>query len=108
MTLVPDSSPGTGFAPPTSLTLRANYGAAPATIQSATFRMLDEGGRVLAEATLALGDPVPRDAYLSGDVVVQTLSWPKDQGYGKRIEGSVTVRSASGEVITLPLSIPAR
>ena len=97
-----------GWAPPTSLTLRANDGAAPVSIQSATFRMLDEQGRVLASATAAVGEPLVEGVYISGDVVVQTLSWPLDQGYGKRIDGSLTFRSVSGEVKTIPISIPAR
>jgi len=108
MSLVPDSDPVRGWAPPVALTFRASDGGAPVTIQSATFRMLDEQGRVLASATAAVGEPLVEGVYISGDVVVQTLSWPRDQGYGKRIDGSLTFRSVSGEVKTIPTSIPAR
>lgn len=106
--LAPDSDPTTGWRSPTSVSLQAFDRAASAIIESATFRMLDDQGQVLAQATAAMGDNLPADAYLSGNTVVQTLTWPLEKGYGKRIDGSLTLRNAAGEVRTVPLSIPAR
>jgi hypothetical protein len=90
------------------VTLQAFDRAASAIIESATFRMLDDQGQVLTQATIAMGDNLPPDAYLSGNTVVQTLTWPLEKGYGKRIDGSLTLRSAAGDVRTVPISIPAR
>jgi hypothetical protein len=108
MSIVPDSDPVTGFRSPMTLSIRATAGSSPAVIQNAVFQMLDDQGKVIAQAAIAVGDPLPPDGYLSGDLVVQTLSWPPQSGQGRRIGGSLTYRAASGEVLTLPLAIPAR
>ena len=109
LTIVPDSDSVNGFHSPMSVTLRAyEDGVGPAVIQSAVFKMLDDQGRVLAQAAIAAGDPLPKDGYLEGNVVVQTLSWLPENGRGRSIGGSLTTRSASGELRTLALSIPAR
>ncbi len=106
--LTPDSDPTTGWRSPTSVTMQAFGRSAPATVENATFRMLDDRGNVLTQASVVAGESVPKDAYLSGNAVVLTLAWPAEGGYGKRIDGSVTIRNGNGDLQTVPVSIPAR
>lgn len=108
VSLTPDSDPTTGWRSPTSVTTQVFDRRGPAIVESATFRMLDDRGNVLTQASIVTGESIPKDAYLSGNAVVLTLAWAVEGGYGKRIDGSVTIRSAIGDLQTVPFSIPAR
>jgi hypothetical protein len=77
-------------------------------VEKALFKMIDESGNTLAEASIAANGPLPADGYIDGTVVVQTLTWPTERGNGKRLDMTLTVRSASGELNTVNASIPAR
>jgi hypothetical protein len=100
-----------GFTPPTSVTMRLSTSpAAPATIESASFRMVDAGGQTLTEASLVAwvaGPPDP-DQYLEAGTAVQTLRWPAERGVGSRIDVTLAYRDAAGVLASHTFSIPAR
>lgn len=98
-----------GFTSPTSLTLGLHSPGTLLRIETASYKMIDAQGQVLAEAfveTASAGfDP---SRYVSEDTIVQSLSWPADRGKGAKLDLVLTVRDASGILRTHPFSIPAR
>ena len=105
---VPDSVTGQGWFSPTTVTLRPAGMPAAATVEKAAFRMLDERGEALAEASVAINGPIPPDGYMDGQVVVQTLKWAPERGFAKRFELTLEVRTSSGELSTITTSFAAR
>lgn len=104
----PDSVTGKGWYPPTAVALRAASFMPQATVEKAVFRMIDDRGEALAEASIAVDGPIPPDGYMDATAIVQTLTWPADRGFGKRLDMILTVRSATGERSTVTASIPAK
>jgi len=106
--LSPDAEPGKGFRPPTTVGLKYLSLTPSAMIERAAFKMIDEMGDTLTEASTTAGAPISADGSLDATSLVQILNWPAERGYGKRIDIVLTVRSASGELSTINLSIPAK
>ena len=104
----PDAQAGQGWRPPTAVNLRVASPTSIAAIEKAIFRMVNDRGETLSEGTLSENDPIPLDAYLDATTVVQTLRWPPEQGAGKRLDISVTVRSVSGEVFAVNTSFASK
>jgi len=104
----PDSVPGQGWYPPTAVTLRAASFVPSAVVEKAVFRMIDDRGETLAESTIVAGEPIPLDGYMDATAIVQTLRWPAERGFGKRLDMILTVRAMSGELSTVTTSIPAK
>jgi len=100
-----------GFTSPTAVTVRlsALHGSTTP-IESASFRMVDAAGQILAEASImaAVAGPPDPDQYLSADTAVQTLRWPADRGVGSRIDVTLTYRDAAGVLSSTSFSIPSR
>ena len=104
----PDSVTGKGWYPPTAVTLRSVTFAPPAVVEKAVFRMIDDLGNTLAEASIAAGGPLLPDGYMDATAIVQTLTWPAERGFAKRLDLILTVRAMSGELSTVTASIEAK
>jgi hypothetical protein len=104
----PDSVTGKGWYPPTAVTLRAASFVPQAKVEKAVFRMIDDRKETLAEASIAIDGPIPPDGYMDATAVVQTLTWPADRGFGKRLDMVLTLRTPSGELTTFTTSINAK
>jgi hypothetical protein len=106
--LVPDSVTGIGWSPPTAVTLRSATFTPPAVLEKAVFRMVDEFGNTLAESSIAAGGPLPPNGYMDATAIAQTLTWPAERGFAKRLDLILTVRNALGESSTVTASIEAK
>ncbi len=98
-----------GFTTPTTLTLTLHARGTLLRIETASYKMLDAQGQVLAEAFLDAARPgVDPNRFVSDDTIAQTLSWPADRGKGVKLDLVLTVRDSSGGLKTQAFSIPAR
>ncbi len=104
----PDSVTGKGWVSPTAVALRSPTFTPPGVVEKAVFRMIDDLGNTLAESSIAAGGPLPPDGYMDATAIVQTLAWPAERGFAKRLDLILTVRAASGELSTVTASISAK
>ncbi len=104
----PDAETGKGWRSPTAVTLGSTTFTPWASVEKAVFKMIDERGDTLAEASIAANGPVSPDGYMDAKTIVQTMTWPVERGYAKRLDLVLTVRSAAGELSTVTASIPAK
>jgi hypothetical protein len=110
VTIAVSPSGAGGFTAPTSLSLKMLSPGGVLHVETVSYRMVDAQGRLLAEAfidTATAGNSDP-NRYVSGDTIVQTLTWPSDRGKGAKLDLVVTYRDASGVLNTHSLSFPAQ
>lgn len=109
MLMVAPSGVG-GFTAPTSLTFEIQSRGTPVRIATASYRMLDGQGQLLAEAFFDSANAPNSDPNrsVSEGKIVQTLSWPAERGKGAKLDVVVTYPDAAGVLSTHSFSIPAQ
>lgn len=99
-----------GLGSPLAVTVSAGaIGAvSPGTIEEAVFKVTDAMGETLAEIRVPTRLPIPPRVGGSAPTasVTQTVTWPVEKGYGKRIDVTLTIRDPSGATQTLAFWAP--
>jgi hypothetical protein len=99
-----------GLGSPLTVTVSAGAVGAvsPGTIEAAVFKVVDAMGEIIAEVSVSTSLPIPPRVGGSSQTasVTQTLTWPIEKGYGKRIDVTLTIRDSSGATQTLSFWAP--
>jgi hypothetical protein len=104
----PDAEAGKGWGAPTAVALWVTSGPPAAVIEKAVLKMIDENDETLSEASITLDETFPPEGQRATTNLVQTMTWPVERGYAKRLDITLTMRSASGELSTVTTSVKAK